>query len=407
MSKVLFLNIHGHGHVNPTLGLVEELVKRGEEITYYCYDEFKERIERTGATFKSFKTEVFFRGSSDHKNKNAGMKQMLNFINSILQSSESFINDLLDDIEGIDFDYMIYSASFPYGKILSQILKIPSISSFAIFATPQDLGYGGANKININSLNGHPVLETYTKLSNNLLENYGVKIPGIVDLFFNKGDLNIAYTSEYFISHPEYYDSTFKFIGPPIYEIKESLDFPFHEVLNKKVIYISLGTVFNKPDIKIYDMFFEAFANTDYMVIMTAYNIDISQFTIPSNFIVRNYVPQAEVLKYTTVAITHAGMNSTNDLLYNNIPFVAIPFGADQPYMASRVEELGAAIVLDKDKLSVEALRNSIEEVLSNASYLHNISKISQSFKQCGGYKAAADAIFELKDRSLLKLLSH
>lgn len=402
MSKVLFLNIHGHGHVNPTLGLVEELVKRGEEVTYYCYDEFKERIERAGATFKNFKTEVFSRSSSDHKSKNVSMEQMLNFINSVLQSSESFINDLLDDIKGIDFDYIMYGASFPYGKILSQILKIPSVSSFAIFATPQELEYGGANKININSIKDHPVVETYTKFSNYLLESYGVKVPGIVELFFNRGDLNIAYTSEYFIPHPEYYDTTFKFIGPPIYEIKENLDFPFNELNDKKVIYISLGTVFNKADIKIYDMFFEAFANSDYTVVMTAYNIDISQFTIPSNFIVRNYVPQSEILKYTAVAITHAGMNSTNDLIYNNIPFVAIPFGADQPYIASRVEELGVATVLNKDKLSVEDLRNSVEDVLSNTNYLYNINKVSDSFKKCGGYKEAADAIFELKSRNVV-----
>lgn len=35
MSKVLFLNIPSHGHINPTLGLVNELHKQGEEITYF------------------------------------------------------------------------------------------------------------------------------------------------------------------------------------------------------------------------------------------------------------------------------------------------------------------------------------------------------------------------------------
>ncbi|GFP77758.1 macrolide family glycosyltransferase [Clostridium fungisolvens] len=402
MSKVLFLNIHGHGHVNPTLGLVEELVKRGEEVTYYCYDEFKERIESTGATFKNFKTEVFSRSSSDHKSKNVSMEQMLNFINSVLQSSESFINDLLDDIKGINFDYIMYGASFPYGRILSQILKIPSVSSFAIFATPKELEYGGANKININSIKGHPVVDTYTKVSNNLMHDYGVEMPGIVELFFNKGDLNIAYTSEYFIPHPEYYDSSFKFIGPPTYEIKENSDFPFNKLKDKKVIYISLGTVFNKADLNIYNLFFEAFGNADAVVVMTAYNIDISGFTIPSNFIVSNYVPQSEILKYTTVAITHAGMNSTNDLIYNNIPFIAIPFGADQPYIASRVEDLGATIVLNKDKLSVQVLRASAEKIMCDSSYLNNIKKINNSFKQCGGYKEAVDSIFELKSKNIV-----
>ena len=158
-----------------------------------------------------------------------------------------------------------------------------------------------------------------------------------------------------------------------------------------------MGTVFNNTSSKLYDIFFRSFANTEAIVVMAAYNVDLSAFDIPKNFIVRNYVPQSEILKYTDVAITHAGMNSTSDLLYNNIPFVAIPISADQPYMASRASELGAAISLDKDKLTPEMLKSSVKEVLTNPSYLENIKKISNSFKQTGGYQKAVEEIFNLK----------
>ena len=60
------------------------------------------------------------------------------------------------------------------------------------------------------------------------------------------------------------------------------------------------------------------------------------------------------------MAITHAGMNSTSDLLYNNVPFVAISIRADQHYMAGRASELGAAISLDKDNITPEILKNSV-----------------------------------------------
>lgn len=43
MSKVLFLGIPSHGHVNPTIGLVSELVNQGEEVIYFCSEEFKEK----------------------------------------------------------------------------------------------------------------------------------------------------------------------------------------------------------------------------------------------------------------------------------------------------------------------------------------------------------------------------
>ena len=72
--------------------------------------------------------------------------------------------------------------------------------------------------------------------------------------------MNIAYTSKYFISHPEYYDDSFIFIGPPIYDRNENIDFPFEKLKNKKVVYISLGTVFNNTNDKLYDIFFKTFA---------------------------------------------------------------------------------------------------------------------------------------------------
>ena len=220
-------------------------------------------------------------------------------------------------------------------------------------------------------------MENYKKISDRINEKYNVKMPTkIFDLIYNKGDLNIAYISKYFISHIEYYDDSFIFIGPIIYDRKENIDFPFEKLKDKKVVYISLGTVFNDTNDKLYDIFFKAFADMDVVVVMTAYNIDISKFTIPENFIVKNYVPQSEILKYADVAITHAGMNSASDLLYNNVPFVAIPIGADQPYMAGRVSELGAAISLNKDTVTPKILKDAVRKVQTDPSYLENIKKL-------------------------------
>ncbi|MBE6090717.1 MAG: glycosyl transferase [Clostridium beijerinckii] len=402
MSKVLFLSIPAHGHINPTLGLVNELVKQGEEITYFCSEDFKEKIEKTGAKFKSYRVELSLFKRKHKTSNDMGPDKLLDYINETLKSSDRIIKDILNQIEGKKFDYIMYTAMFPFGNIIAQILKIHSVSSFAVFATPKELRVQHKELMNGNLIKNHPVIENYKKVSRQLKEEFNVEMShNIFDLFFNKGDINIAYTSKYFVAHPEYYDDSFKFIGPPIYDRKENLDFPFEKLKGKKVVYISLGTVFNNTDSNLYDIFFKTFGNTDEVVVMSAYNIDLSKFDIPNNFIVRNYVPQSEVLKYTNVAITHAGMNSTSDLLYNNVPFVAIPIGADQPYMAKRAEELGATISLDKDNINPEILRESVEKVLTDPSYLENMRKISDSFKESGGYKKAVEEIFKLKQEKI------
>ncbi|WP_026882763.1 macrolide family glycosyltransferase [Clostridium akagii] len=397
MSNVLFLNVPAHGHVNPTLGLVDELVKQGENVTYFCTDEFKDKIEKTGATFMSYgeENDLFKMDHNNHKKNN--INDYIAFMIKTLNLSEVVIQGILDKIKDKKFDYLIHSANFPYGNMIAQILKLPSVSSFAVFATPKEIISLNSLSISKEQILNNQVIDIYKKIGSKLENKYRIKMPEIIDMFYSKGNINIAYTSNYFVSHPEYYDNSFIFIGPPIYDREENLDFPFEKLQGKKVMYISLGTVFNNTNSDFYDIFFKSFGNNGMVVVMAAYNVDLSSFDIPDNFIVRNYVPQSEILKYTDVAITHAGMNSTNDLLYNNIPFVAIPIGADQPYMAGRAEDLGAAISLDKDKLTEEILKSSVEKVLSNPSYLENIKKISDSFKQTGGYKKAVEEIFKMK----------
>src|SRR5699024_11789292 len=51
MSKIAFFSIPAHGHINPTIPVVAELVKRGHQVWYYSFLEFQEKIEAAGARF--------------------------------------------------------------------------------------------------------------------------------------------------------------------------------------------------------------------------------------------------------------------------------------------------------------------------------------------------------------------
>ncbi|WP_436836479.1 hypothetical protein [Paenibacillus tritici] len=50
MARVLVVVITpAEGHVNPSLGLVTQLIDNGEEVVYVCAEENRSRIEQTGA----------------------------------------------------------------------------------------------------------------------------------------------------------------------------------------------------------------------------------------------------------------------------------------------------------------------------------------------------------------------
>ncbi|AFQ26411.1 MULTISPECIES: glycosyl transferase [Bacillus] len=90
---------------------------------------------------------------------------------------------------------------------------------------------------------------------------------------------------------------------------------------------------------------------------------------IPDNFIVGNYLPQLDILRQADVFISHCGMNSTSESLY------------------------GAGFMLNIQQLLAEDLKHAVNEVLQHSIYKENAKKISQSFREAGGYIKAVDEI--------------
>ncbi|MEA4969098.1 MAG: hypothetical protein VB051_01055 [Candidatus Pelethousia sp.] len=51
MAAILMINVPYAGHTNPTLPLAEALVRNGHKVFYVNAEEFRTKIERTGAEF--------------------------------------------------------------------------------------------------------------------------------------------------------------------------------------------------------------------------------------------------------------------------------------------------------------------------------------------------------------------
>ena len=53
--KILFINLPYHGHVIPTIGLVQKLIKAGHQVTYLMPYDWEDRITDSGAEFLGYK----------------------------------------------------------------------------------------------------------------------------------------------------------------------------------------------------------------------------------------------------------------------------------------------------------------------------------------------------------------
>src|SRR5690349_6068754 len=52
MSRIGFFLPPAHGHVNPVLPVIRELVRRGETVICWNHESFRPQLERAGASFR-------------------------------------------------------------------------------------------------------------------------------------------------------------------------------------------------------------------------------------------------------------------------------------------------------------------------------------------------------------------
>lgn len=382
MTKVLFLNVTTHGHVNPSLGLVNELSHRGVEIVYFSNEEFREKIEAAGAAYRPYHYDLnIFKNGFD----------------VLLDHGLDIIQDVLRQIEGETFDAVIHSIAMPFSKQIGEYLHLPAVSMLAVF-----MGMSDFTQPNKTPLAGKfkTLNDTYLLEAKKIEQRLSVQMPTrFFDLIFNIEPLNLVFTSDYFLpeSDRELFDNKYLLVGADVYQrLEDTADFPIERLQNaKNVLYISFGTIFGDYAKDIYQKVFEAFGNSDYLVVMAAHHVGLEKLTVPDNFIVKDYIPQNEVLKYADVAITHNGLNSMNDLILNEVPFVSLPMGSDQPALADRLVELNAGIRLDYQHVDSDELKDAVEKMQVEPEYLNNLKAIKQSFLDAGGYKKAADAIYD------------
>ncbi|MFZ7942720.1 macrolide family glycosyltransferase [Neobacillus sp. 19] len=391
MARVLFINGGSEGHVNPTIGVVQELVTRGEEVVYFTIEDFRERMEKTGATVRTFDVQEFLKAFLS-----GGRNNVLERINGLLHTADIMIPSVLENIKGEPFDYIIHDSMFGCGRLLAQILKLPAVNSCTSFAQSKS-SFDNMFK----QLSKNIPAETFDeniRLTKLVKEKYGVEIHSCYEVFCNPAPLTIVYTTRELQPFEEEYDQTYKFVGPSITSRKTHESFDFTSIKGKSPIYISLGTVFNQA-IDFYKLCFEAFGNTEHTVVMSigekVHQSDLG--TIPENFIVKNYVPQTEVLKYTKLFITHGGMNSVHEGLYYGVPLIVIPQSADQPVIAGQVANIGTGIQLQMQDLTANLLRESADQVLNHPSFHQAAARMKESLQKSAGYQQAVDEIFEFK----------
>lgn len=410
MSKLIFFNIPASGHINPTIGVIRELVARGETVICVNTEETRGRYADTGADFIAYPnldlTESAINSMSNSQNL------MDNGI-TLAEIGERIAPWCVDLIRDQQPDFVIFDSLASWAKQAAITVKTRSIASTTTFA----ISFKAA-KMPIGEM-ARAMFDMAVRIPRYNRIMARVKKAGIVapvpflTIFGATGDLNMVYTSSAFQPEAESFGATYRFVGPVIEPRPPMPDFPLDQIVTaeRPVIYISLGTVKNR-NIEFYRACFEAFKAYPALFVMSVgEHVDSAALgSAPDNFLIRQRVPQLDVLQHVDLFITHGGMNSVHEGLYYGVPLVVVPQQAEQLIVARRVKAEGAGVLIEGkpgDSISAETLRSAVENIAVKGidspdnPYRRAAVRIGETLKAAGGAKRAADEIqaFAANDR--------
>ncbi|MBR2502958.1 MAG: glucosyltransferase [Oscillospiraceae bacterium] len=388
MSKIVFFCIPAHGHTNPTLRVVQELVSRGHQVWYYSYNSMKDKIESAGAEFVSCDNYDMEQKLSPQDGARIGKD--LAFSTKILVDTTLALDDkICADMAHLKPDCIVADSMAIWGKAVAMKLGIPFVSSTTTFAFNRH----SAKIMKHNTADMVKIIFSLPKISKDIkrLQDKGYPVKSVLDLISNDENTDtIVYTSPQFQPCSDTFSDKYVFVGPSIRPATEKI-----EKTRDKLVYISMGTV-NNDMMPLYKSCIEAFRDSGFQVILSVGNMVSAQVfdTLPENISVFPYVDQIAVLNKADVFISHCGMNSASESLYFGVPLVMLPQTDEQRGVAERILQLGAGV--KPDRADSGTIYDAVKTVLADSQYKENANKIAEDFRKCTGAKGAADKILSM-----------
>lgn len=384
MKKVMVFCIPAHGHHNPTLPVVTELVKRGNAVRYYSFEEFREKIEKTGAEF--FPCDAFLPELTQEEEQ--GLKRVSTTEMTVVDLRVTARMDgfLAEQVASFQPDVIFTDSVCFWGKLTARKYQIPMVVSTSTFAFNQASSRYMKNSFSeiVDLITGSGRVKA--ELKN--LEAYGYHEKSIMPLVQNGNFTDtVVYATRKYQPCAETFSEHYAFVGPSL-----PVAYPPDKDHERPLVFISMGTVLNeKPDF--YKTCIRALAEEPVDVLISCGKaVDPESLgTLPDNIRVEPYVNQPEVLAKANVFLTHCGMNSVSESLYMAAPMVLYPQTNEQRAVARRAFEMGAGVELKGD--SPEEIRAAVLTVLKDPQYARAAQACSRDFREAPGPKGAAEFI--------------
>jgi zeaxanthin glucosyltransferase len=418
-GRILFGLLPAWGHVAPTVALAQELQARGHQVAYACHPSVGPALRRAGLDLRGeFQWGDRVVQSMAHRRRGGSRLTWFLFI-ARGRLMTVFTHDLgrgVDDLRRLirtwKPDVLVSDLLFSPGPIAAELEDVPCATSCPNviphwdeddlppygsglpYDAPRDLRWRVILSV------GRSVRARMDRVINRVRRANG--LPDAAHPFMGFSPyLGLAYVTEAVEYPRRHLGRQVHYIGPSLSETRgdHGVEFPWEWLDGRTLVLLSFGSIYLDHD-RFYREAAEASRGQPWqIVIRVGPGFDRERAGRPAgNVLFVDDQPQIELLRRTSVMITHAGMNSCLEALTRGVPLLLATVTGEQADLAERIIRAGAGLRIDMRRSRAGEIRDAVHRLLEldEASFREGAERIARDFARCDGPTTGADLVERL-----------
>ncbi|MFC7930191.1 macrolide-inactivating glycosyltransferase [Streptomyces cinereoruber] len=386
-AHIAMFSIAAHGHVNPSLEVIRELVARGHRVSYAVPASFAAKVAATGAT-----PVVYTSTLPTDEDPDAWGTELIDNIEPFLADAVQALPQLARAFDGDRPDLVLHDITSYPARVLAHTWGVPAVSLWPNLVPWEGYEEEVAGPMYA-ELKASPRGKAYYDRFEKWLAEHGIDTPP--DRFVARPRRALVLIPRALQPQADRVDeSVYTFVGACQGDRADQGAWQ-RPAGAEKVLLVSLGSAFTKqPDF--YRACVEAFGGLPgwHVVLQIGKFVDPAELgALPDNVEVHSWVPQLAILRQADAFVTHAGAGGSQEGLATATPMVAVPLATDQFGNADMLQSLGVARHLPLDEVTPERLREAVLALVDDPEVARRAREIQESMAREGGTRRAADLI--------------
>jgi MGT family glycosyltransferase len=413
MSHFGFLSYPAPGHLYPLTALARRLQQRGHQVTYFQVADVEPFIRAAGLEYHQI-------GAADHPPGTlrqiieplgrliglAGLRYTVQEL--VCRDATMVLRDAPAAVRAAGVDALVVDQAEVAGGSVAEQLGLPFVTAIATLPLNLDAsvpyvsfpwGHGIGLMARLRNRLGNALFEHFLTPMHRLInaQRRAWGLPKVRTLNgYHSRLAQIAQVPEAFDFPGRRLPPHFHYTGPFTDGMgRAPIDFPSARLDPvRPLVFASMGTLQNGLH-HVFRTIATACAGLEVQLVLSlGGGLEPEALgTLPGDPVVVRYAPQLELIRRSTLTITHGGLNSVLESLAEGVPLVALPVTNDQPGVGARIEWSGTGKAIPIGRVSVPHLRAALDAVLQKPHYRERARGLQSLIAAGNGLDRAAEIV--------------